>query len=804
MRALTSPKSFSVLRSLLLVWVAAGTLAAQQAPAKPSDSSGANAAAAASNSIPGAKNAGQMNPPAGGPGDSKSARSNANFVASVAPSMPPPGPVGRPRIGLALGGALGLSEIGALTWFEEHRIPVDMIAGTSIGCMVGALYGSGKTIEQLHGVMDETAFDSVFSFNTNYKSRSFRRREDTRNLPNGITVGLKHGVSFRNAVLTDQGLNALLDRQFIRYDDQTDFNTLPIPVRCIATDLNDARAVTFARGSLPDAVRASVSLPGIFQPFRAGDHEFVDGGILDNLPTSTLKEMKADVILAVSLPLLPPEKGELNSLLGVFQRSFSVAIEGAEREARKNADVVIIPNLDGFTAIDYLKTTDLAQRGYDAAEKQKEALLRYALPEDQWQQYQDGRRSRMRGSPGRIVAVRVTASTASTKAAVERMFAPLLNKPANTKAIEATLDDIRASGRNDADYTIVYDHTTQFSSNDNPLTLVVDVADKKIGPPFADIGLNVQAQTGSAARATLESIVLYQGLGGFGSELRGNIKVGFLTDLSAEYLRRVRPSGLAGGYFVAPHGGLLRQPFYIFENQKRIAERQLQYAGGGVDVGWSDRRYQELRVGWSAAQVRWQTETGSTSDQQPDIIGATQRAHIRYAYDTQDRALIPQYGLRSISEVGLLYDSVQSPTTPQIYSQLTFAHQIHEKNVLVLNAEGGTMFHRNVSQPFRYTLGGPLRLSASAFDEYRGTDYFLLEPALLRRVAKLPSPLGQSIYVGAAYEAGQMYAPGLRTVTRQDVLLGIVAETPLGVITFAPSVGDSGHRKFVFTLGRLF
>ena len=679
-----------------------------------------------------------------------------------------------------------------------------MIAGTSIGCMVGSLYGSGKTIQELHEVMDESAFDSVFSFNTNYKSRSFRRREDTRKLPNGVTVGLKHGVSFRNAVLTDQGLNSLLDRQFIRYDDQTDFNTLPIPVRCIATDLNTAHAVTFARGSLPDAVRASVSLPGIFQPFRAGDHEFVDGGILDNLPTSTLKEMKADVVLAVSLPLLPPEKGELNSLLGVFQRSFSVAIEGAEREARRGADVVIIPNLDGFTAIDYLKTNDLAQRGYDAAEKQKAALLRYALPEDQWQVYLDGRRSRRRGSPGRIVAVRVTASSESTKVAVERLFAPLLNKPTDTKAIEATLDDIRASGRNDADYTIVYDHTTTFTSDNNPLTLVVDVQDKKIGPPFADIGLNVQAQTGSAARATLESIVLYQGLGGFGSELRGNIKVGFLTDLNAEYLRRVLPSGVAGGYFVAPHGGILRQPYYIFDNQKRIAERQLQYAGGGVDVGWSDRRYQELRVGWSAAQVRWQTETGSTSDQQPDIIGATQRARIRYAYDTQDRALIPQYGLRSISEVGLLYDSVQSPTTPQIYSQLTFAHQIHEKNVFVMNAEGGTMFHRNVAQPFRYTLGGPLRLSASAFDEYRGTDYFLLEPALLRRIARLPSPLGQSIYVGAAYEAGRMYAPGLRTVTRQDVLFGIVAETPLGVITFAPSIGDSGHRKFVFTLGRLF
>ena len=114
------------------------------------------------------------------------------------------------------------------------------------------------------------------------------------------------------------------------------------------------------------------------------------------------------------------------------------------------------------------------------------------------------------------------------------------------------------------------------------------------------------------------------------------------------------------------------------------------------------------------------------------------------------------------------------------------------------------MFNRDVAQPFRFTLGGPLRLSASAIDEYRGTDYFLIEPAFLRRVAKLPDPLGQSIYVGAAYEAGQMHAPNLSTVTRQDLFFGIVAETPLGVFTLGPAVGTDDHRKFVFTLGKLF
>ena len=97
-----------------------------------------------------------------------------------------------------------------------------------------------------------------------------------------------------------------------------------------------------------------------------------------------------------------------------------------------------------------------------------------------------------------------------------------------------------------------------------------------------------------------------------------------------------------------------------------------------------------------------------------------------------------------------------------------------------------------------------MRLSASTIDQYRGTDYFLVEPAILRRVARLPSPLGQSIYIGAAYELGQMRAPDARTITRQDVFFGVVAETPLGVITLAPAIGTNGERKFIFTLGKLF
>ena len=132
-------------------------------------------------------------------GDSKSAsgsdaRQSASGkqaqVSPIAPSVPPARAFARPRIGLALGGggALGLSEIGVLQWFEENHIPVDEIAGTSMGCMVSALYSTGRTPQQLKAVVNDRLFSSVFTFSNSYTSRSFRRREDSRELPNALTT----------------------------------------------------------------------------------------------------------------------------------------------------------------------------------------------------------------------------------------------------------------------------------------------------------------------------------------------------------------------------------------------------------------------------------------------------------------------------------------------------------------------------------------------------------------------------------------------------------------------------------------
>ena len=793
--------------ALLVITSLLGASSLAQTASQPPSDPQQNAAQQVNTNGNGQKDPKSANPPTGQDDKSASKPASAGEQAASAtllklgpldPSTPPTDlPTDRPVIGLAMGGggALAMSEIGVLQWFEEHHIPVDVIAGTSMGSILAALYSTGKTPEQMTHIMTEDSVASVFRIESRYSSLNFRRREDSRDIPNAITVGLKHGAALRNSLLTDTGLNELLDKEFLTYNDQTDFNNLPIPFRCQATDLNDAKTVTFARGSLPDAVRASASIPGVFRPFELNGHEFVDGAILENLPTADVKAMHADVVLAISLPLNPVGKGDLDSIVGVLGRAFSVGIEVNEARDRKLANVVIMPDISGFTGSDYLKTKELAAKGYAAAEAEKAQLMPYALSDAQWEQYLTHRRSKELGAAGTILEVKIKAPNASVEEAVRRKFSPIVNQPVDTNQIEKLLADIRSDGRYDADYTVGYD--SKDNETRRPIILI-SVNDKKTGPPFLSLGLNVAAQTGGVTEATVSSIFLYQDLGGYGSEFRAKIDFGFLTNIEGEYFRKIGWSGL----FAAPRANITRRPYYIYDGNTRLSERQSQFAGFGGDLGYTDGRKFEIRGGYSFENVQWNTTTGF--DGLPNYSGNAQTARVHIVYDSQDRALVPHYGIRSVTSLGYLYGTPGSPSAPQLLEEFDISHVIDKKNIVLMRAEGATMLDRNVAQPFLYTLGGPLRLSASAIDQLRGTDYFLVTPGYLRRIHSLPAPLNSSIYVGAAYEVGEMRSPTASPIFRQDVYFGVIAETPFGVITVAPAIGNDGERKFIFTLGKLF
>ncbi len=721
---------------------------------------------------------------------------------AVASALPPVAPAGRPAIGLALegGGALGLAHIGVLQWLEEHHVPVDRLSGTSMGALVGGLYATGHSPAEMRAVAVSDAFTSVFTLQTPYSDSSFRRRQDRRAIPQALALGLQHGLHMRNALLTDRGVNAFLAREFFANNGQDlDFNQIPIPFRCVATDLNTLQPVTFSSGPLAQAIRASISIPGVFSPVQNRDgHYLVDGGILDNLPTDTLKrDLHADVIIAVSVQDSPLAGVDTTSIVGVLNRAFAAGIAHNVEQSERLADVVVRFPAGNFSATDYARANELVDAGYKAAEQSRAALLRYALDDASWKAYLDAREARRRPPPGLLRQVRVEGGAPGAVLEVLRDMRPAEGKPATPDAIRAGLRGVQSNGEYEATYE-TFIPAANGSAAASDTGILVRLSKDPIGPPYLLIGPEFAAATSNVSQAELALRLVDQDLGGFGSEFRANARVGYMTDVSAEYYRLLSPQG----YFVQPEAQIVRTPVYIWANQKRIAERFQQNLAAGIEAGRTFTNHLQVAAQWRAMDTRWSLRTGN--DGGGFLSGTAQTGLLRINVDKAASGSISPNGFRLSAAAGALYHATSSDNAPLVHLSFSRTRPWNEKNILGVSGEINSYLRARVAEPYRFTLGGPMRLSASSFDEYRGTDTYLARTGYMRRIAPLPTGLGQGLYAVVGYEAGEIWSPDARAILRQDGTTGLVASTPLGVITFGVSVGDAGHRKVFFTIGRWF
>jgi NTE family protein len=722
-------------------------------------------------------------------------------------------PGGRPSIGIALegGGALGIAHIGVLDWLEEHHIPVDRLSGTSMGSLIGALYASGNSPAQMRALATSDAFTRVFTFQTPYSDLSFRRRQDRRELPAALTVGLRHHLFLRNALLTDRGVNEFLTSNLPNDNSQElDFNQLPIPFRCVATDLTTLSPVTLASGPLPQAVRASISIPGVFSPVQdRNGHYLVDGGILDNLPTGVLKrDLHADVIIAIYLGSAASSSPDTSSIVSVLNRAFSAGIERNVEEAEKLADVVVNVPVGSFSGSDYAHATLLIDAGYKAAEQNRAALLRYALDNDGWKAYLAARESRRIPQPGILRQVRVEGGAPGAVHEVLADMKPLQGQPIAPASTLDALKHIQSNGGISATWETFAPAPASAvpptAGPSNPGTpapdtgILVRLSNDRIGPPYLLLGAELAAANSNITRGEATLRLIDQNLGGFGSELRANARVGYKTDLSAEYYRLLTPSG----YFIEPRAGILREPVYIWANQKRVAERFLQNLDAGVEAGRTFSNQLQISAQWRAVDTRWGLRTGSGGG--PYITGTAQSGLLNIKIDKAAAGAVSPNGFRLSASAGALYHAVGSDNAPLV--QLTFSttRSWRDVNIFGLSGEINSYMRANVAQPYLFTLGGPMRLSASSFDEFRGTDTYLARTEYMRRIAALPTGLGHGLYGLFGYEAGEIWSPQSKAILRQDGVAGLVANTPIGLFTFGGSVGDAGRRKIFVTLGRWF
>ncbi len=698
----------------------------------------------------------------------------------------------RRRIGLAFAGgsALGLAHVGVLKWLQEHRIPVDMVAGTSMGGLVGGLYASGYDVPEIEDFLNKVNWEDALRPAPPYPDLAFRRKEDRREFPNQLEFGLKGGFRLPSGLSSGHGVGLVLSRFASPYGNMKSFDDLSTPFRCVAVDLKEGKQVVFQSGSLFDALRATMALPAIFSPWKVGDKVLVDGGTLNNLPVDVIKSMGADFIIAVPLKSQSLGKETPSSLLGVAGRSIDIMIAGNESQHIKLANVIVAPDLSAFKSTDFQRSAELEKVGYESTVLKAAELLPLAVDEGEWATYLAERQQRRRRPPEHPGFLAVSSTSPAQNKEVEKELSLYAGGSYSTKDVETLLTRLIGWGRYaSADYSA--------SERSGKEGYSVRLHEKDYGPPFLNTLILLDGSQSDGLRFGLGGRLTFLDFKGPLSEWRTDFNIGTLNRIGTEYYWRIK----ASRFFLAPRAFFEDSAFDVYDRGTKILSIDYRQPAFGGDFGYAAGRFDEIRFGYQIGRARFSQSEGAPIFIERSGNLSFLRAH--WEHEGQDSPLVPHRGIRTVTEVRYTFSSpIATRTYPQIESLVSWAHPISSRYTF-LNTISGSVTGNNQLPVLPFSLGGPLRLSALSRNEQYGSRYYYGDLALLRSLFSQPTFLGK-LYLGGVYEIGKAFSKHQSANPYQDVAVGVVGETFIGVVFLGVSYGEGGQFKVFFRLGRLF
>ena len=698
----------------------------------------------------------------------------------------------RPTLGLVLegGGALGLAHVGVIQWMEEHRIPVNYIAGTSMGGLVGGVYATGRNAGQLYDVVKDIQWNQAMSGQTPFDRLSFRRKQDTREYPSTVELGLKKGLQFPSGFNSGQEVALILDRIALPYSGIGSFDDLPIPFACVATDLLTSSEHIFRSGPLDLALRSTMSLPGIFTPVRSGGHIYVDGGLLNNFPVSVAKAMGAKYVLGVHLETAPLNPDAPLSSFAVLGRSIGAVVAANERRAMEDADMVVTVNLQNYTSMDFNAEDEIIKAGYSAAAANAAKLLFLSVDEATWRQYLAQRDARRREAKVPQF-VTVTGVPPEIGDPVTKDLSQLVDKPVDTAKLD---DDIRElTGRGTfsvVNYSII-------EQNGEP-GLQLQAEQKGYSPPIVRPLISIDGASYDNVFFSIGGRITFLNFGGYRRELRTDVIFGSQYGLSTEYYR---PFTATSDWFVAPRALYNNAQFPLFSGNDFLALYRKRVALGGLDVGYAFGKTGELRFGYEGGYERLKPQIGSTAEL-PTVAGPTGDVRVQYILDTLDQPVVPRSG-ESVRFYTKYFN--ENPGAPhgfplsELQTQKFF--RLSDRTSVFLNAYGGTSYSYKTGIP-PFGLGGVTRFVAFGTNELLTDQYFLFQTGYIRKLKNLPPLLGSTIDALGIFEIGKTYRTPFKLPG--DVGGALIVNTLFGPVEIGGAVGDYGHAKFFFQVGRIF
>ncbi|MBQ9595495.1 MAG: patatin-like phospholipase family protein [Synergistaceae bacterium] len=269
---------------------------------------------------------------------------------------------------LSGGGTKGFAHLGVIEALEQNGVPVVGIVGTSMGALMGALRASGYTTKEMHKIIKELDLPSLLSENTGpmFVFSGNDRRAKTSTIP-ALTYKIQNGQRGPKGILTGDKLYMYFS-QLMRHVDETDFYNLPIPYAAVATDVNTGEKVVLQEGNLASAMRASMSIPALFEPWKIDGHLLIDGGVVSNLPVYTAQELFPGIpIVAVDISDPLNTTQPLNNYMDVISQALTILMRKTTDEEGAAADLLITPDVSGLGMLDTTGSENTIKLGYDAA-----------------------------------------------------------------------------------------------------------------------------------------------------------------------------------------------------------------------------------------------------------------------------------------------------------------------------------------------------------------------------------------------------------------------------------------------------
>jgi NTE family protein len=693
------------------------------------------------------------------------------------------------------GGALGLAHVGVIRWLEEHRIPVSYIAGTSMGGLVGGAYATGRNAAEVRAVVDRIDWNQVIGGQTPFDDLSFRRKQDAHEYPSTLEFGLHKGLQFPSGFNSGQQVSLILDEIALPYFDLNSFDDLPIPFACVAVDLIDQKEHIFRSGSLSLALRSTMSLPGIFTPVRHDGHIYVDGGLLNNFPSSVARQMGADLVLGIHLETsrLKPD-ATLNSF-SVLDQSISVVIAANERRAMGDSDIVVTVPLQKYTSMDFNQAKSIVEAGYEAAAANADKLMPLSVDEESWRRYLAQRESRRKHTAVPL-SVKVAGVNPDIAEPIAKEMSQYAGHPVETADLNHEMIDMSGTGPfSTANYSMK-------DQNGSP-ALEIEVGEKPYSPPVVRPLIVIDGSDYNNVFFSLGARITFFSFGGYRRELRNDVIFGSKYGITSEYYR---PFTSASRWFVAPRAGFNSNQYPLFSGDTLLALYRNREALGGLDVGYAFGRTGELRLGYEGGYRKLTPQIGNTPEL-PTASGVTGDFRLQYTLNTLDQAVIPRSGNFLKFYTKYYHENPAAPHGfPLSELQIQNFFRISKPSSIFLTASGGSSYGFKTGIP-AFGLGGVTRFIAFGTNELLTNQYFLFQAGYIRTLKNLPPLLGSTIDFLGVFEVGKTYQlpsgpkppylPG-------DVAGALVVNTLFGPVEVGGAVGNYSHAKFFFQLGRIF